>query len=54
MPETPLNGPVLESLALKSWIASLAVDAMWTSQIVSPGCLSMTDRRNESQVSGII
>ena len=28
MPET-LNGPVLESQALKSWMANLAADPMW-------------------------
>jgi hypothetical protein len=49
----PLQRPVLESQALKSWMASLAADPMQTSQIVSQGCLSMTGRRSESQVSGM-
>jgi hypothetical protein len=54
MPETPLNVPVLESQALKSWMASLAAARRRTSQIVSQGVLVHDGRRNESQVSGMI
>jgi len=50
----PAQGPVLESQALKSWIGSLAADPSGTSQIVSQDCLSMTGRRSESQVRGLI
>jgi len=35
-------------------MASLAVGPMQISQIVSQGCLTMTGRRNEPQVSGVI
>jgi hypothetical protein len=37
MPQTTLNAPVLESHALMFWIASLAADPLWNTQIVSHG-----------------
>ena len=54
MPETPLNARFL-SLKHSShgWRAS-PLTRCRTSRIVSQGCLSMTGRRSESQVSGMI
>jgi hypothetical protein len=53
MPETP-SRPVLESQALKSWIASFAADPTWNHSDRDQGCPSTTGRRSESQVSGMI
>jgi hypothetical protein len=50
----PRSTPVLESQALKSWKASLVADPMWNQSDREPGCLAITCRRNESQVSGMI
>jgi len=46
MPETPFIAPVLESQALKSWIASLAADPMWNQSDREPG-VAVHDERKE-------
>jgi len=52
MPEAPLNGPILESQALKSWIACLTAGPNQSDR--EPRVPVHDGRRNECQVSGMI
>jgi hypothetical protein len=54
MPETPLNAWFLSLKHSSLGSRALPQTRCGTSQIVIQGCLSMTGRRNESQVSGMI
>jgi hypothetical protein len=50
----PRPGPILESQALKSWIACLTAGPMWNQSDREPRVPVLTGRRNECQVSGMI
>ena len=55
MPEAPLNRPILESQALKSWIACLTAGPMWNQSDREPRVPVHDGAEGTmAQVSGII